>query len=295
MIFFRPVIPFVDDWRLIPFFFGLPVLGFVTIADGLMRLGNIMLQKQRYSEDWQKMQAKAHEDHIIVCGLGNVGFKTIEQLRRFGESVVCIERDPNARYKAGLPELEVPLLLGDARDLKLLNQANLAKAKALIAVTNDDSANLEVALLAKKLKPGLRVVMRVFDQTLAEQIDGSFGIHFAFSPSAIAAPIFAQAAISGDILASFDFADNAVNAVTLRVENNSPLIGMTVNDIRLQFSVVPVLYEQSGVTTWDPPGTTVLGENGKLLMMVDHDAIEKLMLAQQEYLAQHGRLPISQT
>lgn len=239
------------------------------------------------------MLAKAHENHIIVCGLGNVGFKTIEQLRRFGENVVCIERDPNARYKAHLPELGVPVLFGDARDMSLLNQANLSQAKALIAVTDDDSCNLEVALMAKKARPQLRVVIRVLDQTLAEQIDGSFGIHFAFSPSAIAAPIFAQAAISGDILASFDFADSAVNAVTLRVEAGSPLVGMTVDDIRRQFSVVPVLYERDGVPAWDPPGSTVLSAGGKLLMMVDHDAIEKMMLAQEQYLAKTGKLAVS--
>lgn len=42
MTFFESPIPFEDDWRLIPLFFGLPLLGLLVIAEGVVHLGNIL-------------------------------------------------------------------------------------------------------------------------------------------------------------------------------------------------------------------------------------------------------------
>jgi voltage-gated potassium channel Kch len=88
----------------------------------------------------------------------------------------------------------LPVVIGDAKLERTLRDAGLLRAKALLSVTSDDLTNLEVGLNAKLLNPGMRVVLRVYDQVLAQALHESLDIHFAFSTSAIAAGALAQLA-----------------------------------------------------------------------------------------------------
>jgi voltage-gated potassium channel Kch len=75
-----------------------------------------------------------------------------------------------------------------------LRDAGLERAKAILSVTSDDLSNLEVGLKARMLHPGLRVVLRIFDQDLARSLNEQLDIHFAFSTSAITADVLARLA-----------------------------------------------------------------------------------------------------
>ncbi len=64
-----------------------------------------------------------------------------------------------------------------------------------LPATDDQLANLEIALDAREINPGIKVVMRMFDVEFARKVEKGFGIHTAFSCSALTAPIFAAAAM----------------------------------------------------------------------------------------------------
>jgi Trk K+ transport system NAD-binding subunit len=154
--------------------------------------------------------------------------------------------------------------------------ANITKAKALLAVTNNDLVNLEAVLTARDLNPDIRVVMRMFDQKLAKQIDRALGIPHSYSSSARSARLFAQAAISGDILDSFEFAGTVINAVQLLVESGMELVGQTIDDVR-KHEVTVLLHEKStGELDWNPSPNNTLNVGDKLLIMTDRDGINRL-------------------
>jgi voltage-gated potassium channel len=276
IMFFNAPIKYVDDWRLSPLFFLLPFLGLATIAQGVVNLSNLLFQQKRHSEEWQKMLAQSLENHSIVCGLGNVGVRVVEHLLKFGEQVVVIEKTPDGRFVNEMIALQVPVLQGDARDIQLLEMANIKKAKALLAVTNNDLVNLEAVLTARDLNPDIRVVMRMFDQKLAKQIDRALGIPHSYSSSARSARLFAQAAISGDILDSFEFAGTVINAVQLVVEAGMELVGKTIDDVR-RHEVTVLLHEKAaGELDWNPSPNNTLNVGDKLLIMTDRDGINRL-------------------
>ena len=276
IMFFNAPIRYVDDWRLSPLFFLLPFLGLATIAQGVVNLSNLLFQKKRHSEEWQKMLAKSLENHSIVCGLGNVGVRVVEHLLKFGEQVVVIEKTPDSRFVNEMIAMEVAVLQGDARDIQLLEMANVSKAKALLAVTNNDLVNLEAVLTARDLNPDIRVVMRMFDQKLAKQIDRALGIKHSYSSSARSARLFAQAAISGDIIDSFEFAGTVINAVQLIIEGGMELVGATIDDVR-KHEVTVLLHEKvGGELDWNPSPSNTLNVGDKLLIMTDRDGITRL-------------------
>lgn len=277
MVFFQTPIPFVDDWRLIPIFFGLPLVGMLVIAEGVVHLGHLLLQRQTYSREWQQMVAATFDNHIIVGGLGNVGIRVVQQLRRYGESVVCIEQNENASFLPELEKLDVPVLIGDVRNSKILDNAGVSKAKAFLAVTDNDLANLESALTAREASPAIRIVLRIFDQRLAQKVEKSLGVNCAFSASALAAPVFAQAALSSNILASFEFAGTVINAFQLTIDAETGLSGMQIDQVRDRFEVTVLMHQRNGTLDWNPPPSTVLTIGDRILIIADNKNLQTFL------------------
>lgn len=258
-------------------FFGLPVVGMVTIAEGVVHLGNLLFQRKRYSREWQKLMAATYENHIVVCGLGNVGVRVVQHLVSLGENVVAIESLPTARFIQEAERLNVPVLIGDARDTATLENASTKKAKAIVAVTDNDLTNLETALTAREMNAKIKVIIRMFDQKLAKQVEKSLGLDGAYSSSARSSRLFAQAAISENILDSFEFGGTTINAYQMSVKANTFMVGATVDEIRHKFEVTVLLQEKTaGELDWNPSPNNVLSVGDKLLIMTDRAGIKRL-------------------
>ena len=137
--------------------------------------------------------------HIIVAGLGNIGFRLVESLLDSGEQVVAIEHREDGEFVQTAREL-VPVVLGNAKTEKALEKAGAAAAKALLAVTDDDIANLGISLAAKRARPDCRVVTRIFDSTLAEKMKRALGVDDILSVSGAAAPTFVGSVLCPGVL-----------------------------------------------------------------------------------------------
>jgi Trk K+ transport system NAD-binding subunit len=140
---------------------------------------------------------------IIVCGLGNVGYRIAVLLRRLGEPVAIVARGARSERVADVRARGARLVKGDARDVRILQEAGLSEASALITTTDSDAANVEMALDARRVRSDLPVVARLFDQRLAAQLESSFGLRRAVSVSALAAPAFAAAALGEHWIGAF--------------------------------------------------------------------------------------------
>lgn len=98
--------------------------------------------------------------HVIVVGIGQVGLRLCEELRRAGIPVVGVERDPNAPNVRLARSLGIPVLACHGGDRAVLEKLRLHRARALAAVGSDDLDNIAVAIAAHGVSPGTRVVLR---------------------------------------------------------------------------------------------------------------------------------------
>ncbi len=155
--------------------------------------------------------------HVIVCGLGQVGYRVSMLLLQLGESVTVVAEVARSEFEREIRELGASVIIGDARDSLVLLEARIDIAKALISVTDSDLTNIEITLDAQTLNPAVRVVARLFDQTLAKRLERSVGIHRALAMSVLAAPSFAAASIGSDVIGSFDFEEGSF-AVQLPID-----------------------------------------------------------------------------
>ena len=142
---------------------------------------------------------------VIVCGLGQVGYRVSILLLQMGEAVTVITTEARAEFEREIKELGATVIIADARDSASLTSAGIQRATALITVTDSDLTNIEISLDAQALNPDLRVIARLFDQTLARRLEESVGIHRALAMSILAAPSFAAAAVGSDVIGAFDY------------------------------------------------------------------------------------------
>ena len=125
--------------------------------------------------------------HVVVCGLGRVGYHLVERLRAESYPVLVVEKDAQNRFLPAVRELGVPVMIADATLQKTLVDAAIDRASAVASIVADDLVNLEVGLNARAIHPRIRVILRIFDRDTAEELRRRIDIHYALSTSAIAA------------------------------------------------------------------------------------------------------------
>jgi hypothetical protein len=137
-------------------------------------------------------------EHVVLCGLGELGLRTLEELRRLDDEVVVVARAPAPENADRARELGATVLEGAHRHEAVLRAAGIETAAALVATDDDDIGNLHAALIAHDLNPGVRIRLRMFNQALGERVEQLFENCAVFDSAALAAPAFVSAALHED-------------------------------------------------------------------------------------------------
>jgi Trk K+ transport system NAD-binding subunit len=169
-------------------------------------------------EDVFGRQLVQTKNHVIVVGIGNVGFRIVESLTAMGVPVVAVDRERTNPFRQQLQE-EVPFIVGDGREPSTLQRASVTNARAIIATTEDDAINLSIGLTSKKLKPDIRTVVRLFEASFAQKVEATLEIDRALSASLLSAPGFVGAALYDMPVFSFVLQDCLF--VIVRTPNDS--------------------------------------------------------------------------
>ncbi|HEY4722156.1 MAG TPA: NAD-binding protein, partial [Anaerolineae bacterium] len=123
MIFLQANVSFPDQWYLQIFFFIMPVIGIAMLSAGVANLGVKLFNKSERGQDWEVALASTFSDHVIVCGVGKLGYRVVLQLLKFGQSVVAIDQDPNKAFIPLVRQMDVPVIFGDGRLREVLHSA----------------------------------------------------------------------------------------------------------------------------------------------------------------------------
>lgn len=277
LVFGQPPEKFPHSVVLKAMFFIVPILGLTVIIEGIIDFALMLRDRRRYERSWCAMLASSFTNHIVLVGFGRLGYKTFAVLRRLGEAVVVIERDPACQFLEELRRDGSPLLIGDARREALLAEANIANARSIILATDDDLANIEIALDAQKINSSIRVVLRLFDQNMADKLSGGFNIDLAMSQSALSAPTFATCAVMPAILSSYIVGDHLVAMQRWLVRKDGPLAGWTIGRTIGELGLGVVEHQRPGseAKLFPSPDTELAPGDGLILQGPLH-ALEDL-------------------
>jgi voltage-gated potassium channel len=194
-LFAQPILMPPERWYLAVLCGVYPLVGFGLVGEGVVRIGLLILSKERGEKEWMIVTASTYRNHIVLCGLGHLGFRILNQLLAESVDVVALEKNATGRFLSEAKATGTPVLVRDMKEDQALVDAGVQHARAIIIATNDDMANLEVALDSKRMNPKIRVIMRLFDQRMADKFKEAALIDEAFSAAALAAPIVAGMAL----------------------------------------------------------------------------------------------------
>lgn len=259
----------------IALFFLVPVLGLALILDSVFRFGRLLLDKSGRREAWQVALASTYQNHVLVCGIGRVGWRVVTQLLATGYDVVAIEKTWSSEFVARALGLKVPVVLGDAREAHVLQQAGIERARAMVVCIDADLVNVEVGLRAHSIRPDLRVILRVFNDDLDRNLEETFGRNTVFSASALAAPTYAAAAVSRDVRYVFPIGETQVGVSELVVAQESLMSGF-VQKIEAEYEIRVVYHINAEGKTLAPASMRQLGSGDRVLLVGSLGALEQL-------------------
>lgn len=123
----------------------------------------------------------------LICGFGETGLLTGRALDRLGLRFVVVDIDEARVQEVKLLELhqDVPAIPGDARLPDVLVRAGLTapSCQGVLALTNDDQANLAVAMAVRLLHPEIPVIARAMSRDVEANM-ASFNTDYVINPFA---------------------------------------------------------------------------------------------------------------
>ncbi|HEV3235445.1 MAG TPA: NAD-binding protein [Gemmataceae bacterium] len=216
--------------------------------------------------------------HIVVCGLGSVGFRVIEELLNQGERVVAIEIAANNRFVATARRLGAAVIIGDATVPEVHRQAHSGTARAVVAGTNEEIINLEIALLVRSINPLQRVVLRLSDADLAKMLRESANVRLAVSVSTLAAPAFVAALFGDRVLSVFLLQGKLLAAIDLIIgEQDGVFVDQTVRAVAVDYRLLPVAVLTSDGKVVDQPLKARLGKGDRLVGLIALPDMQRLV------------------
>ncbi len=245
MVFLQASAEFPNTGYLQVFYFIMPVLGFAILAQGLADFGVLFFNRKARSKEWEMSVASTFGDHIILIGLGHLGYRVVQKLHELDRDVVVIELNPRDDLLANVQAMGLPVLQGDGTREALLESAGVRRAHTIILCTQNDNLNLQMAVKARSLNPSIRVVMRIFDDDFARALERQFGFS-ALSATGMAAPVFAATAAGMDITPPITVEGQALSLARLTISAKSKLIGRCVGDLEQAYNVSIVFLRNGG-------------------------------------------------
>jgi voltage-gated potassium channel len=183
------------------------------------------------------------EDHIVVCGWGQVGQAISTTLGKEGRDVVVIDRDEE------LDLSEYLFITGDATDDGILISAGIRQANALVVALDSPADNVYVTLSARAAKPDLFIVARATSSGAEPKLYQA-GADRVVNPHELGGAHMAALVTQPNVAEYLDIAmhdrELTVSISEFTVEDGSVAVGAPLGECDLGGVTVLALRERAG-------------------------------------------------
>ncbi|MCT9097847.1 TrkA family potassium uptake protein [Haloarchaeobius sp. HME9146] len=206
---------------------------------------------------------------FVIIGAGRVGLRTARVLRDEGHEVTLIETDERKVKRAR--DQDFTVVEGDGSREDILNEAGVADADAVGALTGDLNTNFAACMIADH--HGARTVMRI-DEDYREDIYRKYAdaVDEVVYPERLGAIGAKNALLGGDIRAIADIAQH-LQLVELSVTEESPMKGYSIAEVELPKTATMIAFGKQGhsMSIPDPDESLELGD--RVVVLADFDVL----------------------
>ena len=198
-------------------------------------------------------------ERIIIIGGGNVGLEVASQLEsKFSHFHVKIIEKNRGRAEKIADKLEKTIVLnGDGLDLDLLEEANIDKVDAVLALTDDDKTNMLSCTRAKE--SGCPITISLVNDPSLTSLLSPLGIDGFISPRTTTVSSILQHIRHGLVKLVYSIGDSEAEVIEAQILGTSSLVGKYVRDIKWPKNSILGAIRIDG-TTSIPNGDTKLQE-----------------------------------
>lgn len=183
---------------------------------------------------FEEMEAR----RIVIIGGGNIGLSLAEELehRHPGATVRIIELDLKRAEVISQRLSHAVVLHGDGVDPEILEEASVGNAETVVAVTNDDEANILASLLAKR--HGAQRAITLVNKMSYSPLMATLGVDAVVSPRAITVSTILQHVRRGRIRAVHSLRDGFAEVLEAEALETASFVNTPIKDIKLPSGVI---------------------------------------------------------
>jgi trk system potassium uptake protein TrkA len=212
---------------------------------------------------------------VVIVGGGNIGLNLARELMegKRGISTKLIERDRERARKVAQALPGATIILGDALEADILEEANVSTAETVVAVSNDDETNILASLLAKR--SGVERAVTLINKPSYGPLITNLGIDVVVSPRAITVSTILQHVRRGRIRSVHSLGDGFAEIIEAEALETSPFVGTPLNEIDLPSGVIIGAIVRDGVVII-PRGSTIIEGYDRVILLSTADAVKQV-------------------
>jgi trk system potassium uptake protein TrkA len=212
---------------------------------------------------------------VIVAGGGRTGSQLAQVLLSGGHQVTVVEHrhEMLTRLHQELPTEAI--YEGNVSDPSVLEQAGIRKANVIATCTSDDTVNLTLCFLARKMFNVPRTIARVNNPRNAWLFDENFHVDVALNQANVFASLIQEEMSLGDMMTLLKLRRGRYSLVEEKVPPRAKAIGVALKDLGLPSECVIAAIIRNGKITL-PRGDTTFQKDDEVLAVTDPDGARQL-------------------
>ncbi|MEJ6398236.1 Trk system potassium transporter TrkA [Yoonia sp. 208BN28-4] len=231
----------------------------------------------RTLEIFGKVQSK--QERVVIIGGGNVGLGVAKALeaRTDRVRVKVIEKNREIAENAADALDRTIVLHGDGLDTGLLEEAQIATADAVLAVTDDDKTNLLASVRAKGLGCPMAITL-INDPTLVPLM-GPLDIDAYINPRSTTVSSILRHIRHGRVRSVYSIGDAEAEVIEAQVLGTSPISGQKIKDVAFPEGTL-IGAVMKGTKMIKPTGNTRIDEGDVITIFAlaeDVPEVERLL------------------
>lgn len=258
------------------FHFLMPIVGIILLAQGLADFGSLLFNRKSRNKEWEMAVASTLNKHIVLVGMGHLGYRVAMKLHEMGENLVVVEFNADSDTINEARSLGIPVIHDDATRPATLNAANIDKARTIILASQNDAMNLQIALKARSMNPKIQVVVRIFDDDFAHALQEQFGF-IALSATEMAAPVFAAAAAGVDVTNPISVEGQLLSLARMTISPDSVFATKTVGYVEDNYHLNIVLLRHDHQSDMHPPDKSPLHSGDVIAVLGGPEQLNRLL------------------
>jgi trk system potassium uptake protein TrkA len=212
---------------------------------------------------------------VIIAGGGRTGSQLALVLLSGGHQVLLLEHRSEmlARLHQELPTEAI--YEGNPTHPTVLEDAGIRNANVLAACMSEDTANLALCFLARKMFSVPRTIARVNNPRNAWLFNGKFHVDVALNQASVFANLIQEEMSMGDMMTLLKLRRGRYSLVEEKVPPGAKAIGVALKDLGLPDECVIAAIIRDGKVTI-PRGNTTFQQDDEILAVTDPDGARQL-------------------